>query len=32
LNGGRPLDALSTQSGYDRVRDLLMRLGRGIGI
>ncbi|WP_429488130.1 antitoxin Xre/MbcA/ParS toxin-binding domain-containing protein [Paraburkholderia sp. RAU6.4a] len=30
--GDRPPDALATQSGYDRVRDLLMRLERGSGI
>ncbi|TDN62430.1 antitoxin Xre/MbcA/ParS toxin-binding domain-containing protein [Paraburkholderia sp. BL10I2N1] len=32
LDSNRPLDALATQSGYDRVRDLLMRLEHGIGI
>jgi putative toxin-antitoxin system antitoxin component (TIGR02293 family) len=30
LNGARPLDALATPGGYERVRDLLTRLDMGI--
>lgn len=32
LGGERPLDMLDTQVGYDRVRDLLMRIEYGIGV
>jgi putative toxin-antitoxin system antitoxin component (TIGR02293 family) len=32
LGGERPLDMLDTQAGYDRVRDLLMRIEYGIGV
>jgi uncharacterized protein (DUF2384 family) len=32
LNGARPLDALATPGGYERVRDLLTRLEHGMGL
>ena len=32
LLGEKPLDMLDTQSGYDRVRDLLLRLEHGIAV
>ena len=32
LGGERPLDMLDTQAGYDRVRDLLLRLEYGVGL
>ena len=32
LSGERPLDMLDTQSGYDRVRDILLRLEHGVGV
>jgi len=32
LGGERPLDMLDTQAGYDRVRDLLLRIEYGIGV
>jgi putative toxin-antitoxin system antitoxin component (TIGR02293 family) len=31
LDGQRPLDVLDTQPGYDRVRDILVRLEQGVG-
>jgi uncharacterized protein (DUF2384 family) len=32
LNGARPLDALATPGGYERVRALLTRLEHGMGL
>ncbi len=32
LRGERPIDMLDTQSGYDRVRDILMRIEYGIAV
>lgn len=32
LRGQTPLDMLDTQSGYDRVRDILLRLEHGVGV
>jgi putative toxin-antitoxin system antitoxin component (TIGR02293 family) len=32
LRGERPLDMLDTQTGFDRVRDLLMRLEYGVTV
>lgn len=32
LGGERPLDMLDTQAGYDRVRDILVRLEHGVGV
>ncbi|WP_228933755.1 antitoxin Xre/MbcA/ParS toxin-binding domain-containing protein [Paraburkholderia saeva] len=32
LRGERPLDMMDTQPGFDRVRDLLSRIERGIGL
>jgi putative toxin-antitoxin system antitoxin component (TIGR02293 family) len=32
LEGGRPLDALSTQAGHERVCDVLTRLASGVGL
>ncbi len=31
LDGQRPLDVLDTQPGYDRVREVLVRLVQGVG-
>ncbi|WP_211453062.1 type II RES/Xre toxin-antitoxin system antitoxin [Collimonas antrihumi] len=32
LRGERPLDMLDTQTGFDRVRDVLVRLEHGVGV
>jgi putative toxin-antitoxin system antitoxin component (TIGR02293 family) len=32
LRGDRPLDMMDTQPGFDRVRDLLLRIERGVGL
>ena len=32
LDGNRPIDALATRHGYERVQQLLTRLGHGVGL
>lgn len=32
LRGERPLNMMDTQPGFDRVRDLLLRIERGVGL